>query len=175
MNKIVLIYPYSKDSFFWTNVEKRNMIPSLTVKEVMSKYQGFEGVLKDIYDVENNDVDLKVVYELFQDASKQDGSKILYVAESSEVQVSDLPVNALKVGYDVGICMEECIFSSIINEVVFGFFPELVDFKDVLNENFLFPDEKTAQDYVLKHNELEAQGKGVEDHMSMTVYEIWRL
>ena len=79
----------------------------------------------------------------------------------------------IKVGYDVGICEDECIFSSIINEIIFGHIEELIAFKESLNENLLFPDKKSAEEYVCMHNQMEALGKDVEDHLSMHVHEIW--
>jgi hypothetical protein len=110
----------------------------------LSAYQGFEGELKDIYYLRNGDPDLKLVYELFLEAPKIKEHKVLYVGSFASGQ----QVSALKVGYDVGICMEECIFSSIFHEILYGRVPDLLVFKDLLNDNILFCDKETAQKYV---------------------------
>lgn len=127
--------------------------------------------MKDIYYVKNNDPDLKSVYDLFLDVPKAKAHKVLYVGSFA----SNLQIPAVKVGYDVGSCMEECIFSSIFHEIFYGRVPDFVAFKDLLNQNFLFPDKETAQKYVQVHNKMEKEGKDVETHMSMEVHEIWKL
>ncbi|MGE5196682.1 MAG: hypothetical protein ACM3JI_05075 [Anaerolineae bacterium] len=50
----------------------------------------------------------------------------------------------------------------------------MIAYKDLLNENLLFPDKATAERYVDLHNEMSAQGKNVEDYMEMIIYEIWK-
>ena len=78
-------------------------------------------------------------------------------------------------GYDVGVCDEEkTIFSSIFNEILFGNLDELISYKDLLNENLLFPDRSLAEKYVSLHDTLSEEGKGVEDYEKMIVYEIWK-
>ena len=82
---------------------------------------------------------------------------------------------ALRVGYDVGVCEEgKTIYSSIFNEILFGNLDELIAYKDFLNEHLLFSDKFLAEKYVSLHNELSAQGKDVEDYEEMIVYEIWK-
>lgn len=175
MSTIILIEMYQQCSLAWPHLEKYNRTPELSINQILTKYQGYEGELKDIYYVKNHDPDLSIIYELFLEKAKINDYKILYVSLASEDKSLELPFPAIKVGYDVGSCEEECIFSSIISEVLFGYFQELVRFKDLLNENFLFPDKETAEDYVKVHDEMSAQGKGVEDYMPMLVYEIWNL
>ena len=175
MNKIILVEKYQSNSDFWSNFEKSMRFSKQVIHEMLSKYQGFEGVLKDICDIKNNDTDLRYLFELFLEIPTLDRYKFLYVGSIDKPSISKLPISAIKLGYEVGICIEECIFSSIMNEILFGRIPELVAFKDLLNENFLFSDKETAQRYVRMHNKMEEEGRGVEDHMTMEVHEIWKL
>ena len=88
---------------------------------------------------------------------------------------SFLKDQAIKLGYDIGACDEEVtIYSSIFHEIIFGHLEELVNYKDLLNENLLFPNRALAEKYVETHNEMSAQGKDVEDYMEMIIYEIWK-
>lgn len=162
---------YRPGGFFWPNLERDNLVKELSVRELLKTYQGFEGDLKEIYYVKSRDPDLQSVYGLFLEVSKVCDCKILYIGSFS----SNLPIPAVKMGYDVGICMEECIFSSIFHEMLFGRIPELVVFKNLLNEYFLFPDKERAHKYVQVHNKMEKEGRDVETHLTMEVHEIWRL
>lgn len=167
MNNIILI-EINPATEIWSNRERKGKISGVSIGEILTKYQGYEGKLVDHYYVKDNDPDLKVVYDLFLETSKVNHHKVLYV--------SSAPVHSIhleQMGYDVGICEEECIFSSIVNEILFGHVEELVAFKNVLNENFLFSDKRSAEEYVRTHNQMEALGKDVETHMSIGVHEIW--
>ena len=62
----------------------------------------------------------------------------------------------------------------IFNEVLFGGYDELVNYKNLLNENLLVPDKAIAENYVDLHNQMSAQGKNVEDYMEMIIYAIWK-
>ena len=82
MNKIILIDEHKPSGFFWPNLEKNNKIPSLTVKEILNKYKGFEGELREIYNLRKNDPDLETAYNLFLETSKLNQLKILYVGSA---------------------------------------------------------------------------------------------
>lgn len=100
---------------------------------------------------------------------------LLNVLSTPSEMPSFLNEQAIKAGYDIGVCEEEStIYSSIFHEILFGVVDELVTYKDFLNENFLFPDRSLAEKYVGVHNEMSAKGKDVEDYMEMTIYEIWK-
>ncbi|HEY5235968.1 MAG TPA: hypothetical protein VIJ14_07310, partial [Rhabdochlamydiaceae bacterium] len=60
------------------------------------------------------------------------------------------------------------------HEIIFGYYDELVAYKDLLNENFLFPDRSIAEKYVELHDVMSAEGKDVEDYEKMIIYEIWK-
>ncbi len=101
---------------------------------------------------------------------------MLYVVSDSDAVVGFLTNQVIQLGYDVGVCEEEkTIYSSIFHEVMFGYFEELICYKDFLNENLLFPSKSVAEKYVEAHDELSAQGKGVEDYEKMTIYGVWKL
>lgn len=82
---------------------------------------------------------------------------------------------ASKLGYDVGVCVENAAYSSSFHEVIFGGLEELAAYKDFLNKHFLFQDRSLAENYVDLHDEFSKQGRCVEDWMEMTIYEIWHL
>ena len=100
---------------------------------------------------------------------------MLYVISDDEVVSSFLKEEVILVGYDVGVCEEDkSIYSSIYNEILFGIIDELIAYKDLLNENLLFPDKLLAEKYVSLHKELSALGKDVEDYEEMIIYQIWK-
>lgn len=171
MNKIIFIKRYQPNSLAWPNLERKKQMSTLTVKEILDKYQGFSGELTSLYYVKNNDPDLKDVYELFLETPGIDDQVMLYVASKS---VHELSIPARKVGYDIGQCDEENIFSSITSEILFGAVEELIAFKNELNEHLLFPDIEQAEKYVKAHKLMSEQGKDVEDYMPLVIYEIWK-
>ena len=100
---------------------------------------------------------------------------LLHIISNPSKMPSFLKDQAMKLGYDVGVCNEEAtLYSSIFHEIIFGYFDELISYKDLLNKDFLFPDKATAEKYVDLHNQMSAQGKHVEDYMEMIIYEIWK-
>jgi len=175
MHRLVLIErdPFSYAS--WPSLIQKQRIPELSVQEVVSKYQGFEGELVCFFEVKENANDFKKMMDECLKLKQLGSCFLLDVLSSPSEMPSFLKDQAIKVGYDVGVCEEEStIYSSIFHEILFGIIDELVAYKDFLNENFLFPDRSLAEKYVEMHNEMSAQGKDVEDYMEMTIYEIWK-
>jgi len=175
MHDLVLIEKFSPSSDCWSNLIKDKKILNLSVEEIVNKYQGFEGELISIFKVEDNMQDLKKFINQCLELKKLSSCLLLHVISGSEVMPSSLREQAVFVGYDIGACDEEkTIYSSIFNEVLFGGYAELIAYKDLLNENLLFPDKAVAENYVDLHNQMSAQGKNVEDYMEMVIYEIWK-
>lgn len=173
MNKIILIKRYQPTSFAWPNLERKKKISTLSVQEILNKYQGFSGELVAIYYVKDNDPDLKDIYKLFLETPNLNDYIMLYVVSNSKITLEpSIPIKL--VGYDVGRCEEDSIFSSVTSEILFGGVDELVTFKDILNEYFLFPDKESAENYVKIHKLMSVQGKDVEDYMPLIIYEIWK-
>lgn len=176
MYQIALIERYLHSCLFWQNLEKNNRMPGLSVEELLKKYQGFEGELIACSSVhENKDVieEERAIYKLLKLRNSND-DHMLYI---STPYFEGLPLllkeKALRVGFDVGVFEDDkTIYSSIFNEILFGHLSELIVFKNLLNENLLFPDRQSAEEYVNFHNQLSIQGKGVEDYEEMKVYEI---
>jgi hypothetical protein len=159
----------------WPSLLQKKKIPELSVQEAVAKYQGFEGELVSFFEIHEDMIEYaKKLDECLR--LKQLGSCfLLHIISSPSEMPSFLKDHAVKLGYDVGVCDEEkTIYSSIFHEIIFGYFDELVSYKDLLNENLLLPDRSSAENYVELHNELSAQGKGVEDYEIMTIYEIWK-
>lgn len=176
MNKIVLVERYSPSSFFWPNLIKDNQLTELSIEKILSKYQGFEGELINLFYTTTNILDLNPIKEKYLKNKDPKIFFLLYVISGDSKTIPLLKEQAVRVGYDVGVCEEEkTIYSSIFNEVIFGHLNELVSWKNSLNENLLFSDKTIAEQYVELHNELSRQGKGVEDYEKMIVYEIWKL
>ena len=175
MHKLVLIErdPPSYDS--WPSLIKKKRIPELSVEEVVSKYQGFEGELVCLFEIKKNITELKAMIDECLKLKKLGSCFILHVISSPDTMPSFLMDQTIKLGYDVGVCEEEkTVYSSIFHEIIFGYFDELIAYKDSLNENLLFPDRSLAEKYVSLHNEMSAHGKDVEDYEPMTIYEIWK-
>ena len=116
----------------------------------------------------------KIIKEWLEEKKNQ-VCLILHVIFGSNFSSSFLNKEAVFVGYDVGVCEEEkTVYSSIFNEILFGHLEELIFYKNLLNENFLFSHKSTAEKYVNLHDELSAQGRGVEDYEKLIIYEIWK-
>ncbi len=175
MHDLVLIEKFSPSNDCWPNLIKDKKILDLSVEEIINKYQGFEGELISIFKVEENRQELKEFITQCSELKKLSSCLLLHVISGSGVMPSSLREEAVFVGYDIGACDEEkTIYSSIFNEVLFGGYDELIAYKDLLNENLLFPDKVMAERYVDLHNQMSAQGKNVEDYMEMIIYEIWK-
>lgn len=175
MHDLVLIEKFSPSSDCWPNLIKDKKILDLSVEEILNKYQGFEGELIGIFRVGENRQELENFIKQSLELKELSSCVLLHVISGSEVTPSFLREQAVFVGYDIGACDEEkTIYSSVFNEVLFGGYDELIAYKELLNENLLFPDKVIAERYVDLHNEMSAQGKNVEDYMEMIIYEIWK-
>lgn len=146
----------------------------LSVQEVVNKYQGFEGELLDFFTFRGDITALEKRLDEYSKLKVLGDCHLLHVISAPSEMPTFLKDRAIKLGYDIGVCEEEpTIYSSIFHELIFGYFDELISYKDRLNERLLFPDRLLAEKYVETHNELSAQGKGVEDYMEMKIYEVW--
>lgn len=175
MHDLVLIEKISPSTDYWPNLIRDKKILEFSVEEIVNKYQGFEGELISIFNVKEDRQELKKFIDQCLELKKLSSCLLLHVISGSEVMPSYLREQVVFGGYDIGSCDEEkTVYSSIFNEVLFGGYDELVVYKDLLNENLLFPDKTTAKRYVDLHNEMSAEGKNVEDYMEMIIYEIWR-
>lgn len=172
---LVLIERDSSSYASWPSLIQKKRIPELSVQELVSRYQGFEGELVCFFEIKRDTPELQNKLHEFLKLKKMGSCFLLHVISSPSEMPSVLKEQAIKLGYDVGVCDEEkTIYSSIFHEVIFGYFDELISYKDLLNENFLFPDRFIAEKYVKTHDELSVQGKDVEDYEPMTIYEVWR-
>ena len=175
MHDLVLIEKFSPSSDCWKNLVRDKKISDLSVEQIINKYQGFEGELVEIYKVEENSKKLAKFITQSLELKNLSNCLLLHVLSGSNVMPPFLRERVVFLGYDIGACDEEkTIYSSIFNEVLFGGYDELVDCKDLLNQNLLFPDKVKAERYVRLHNQMSAQGKNVEDYMEMIIYEIWK-
>ena len=175
MHKLLLIEKNSPSYGSWPSLIRKKKISNLSIEEVVDKYQGFEGELIFIISIKINDPNLKEITDQCLETMQLGKCLLLHVVSNSEEVPAFLEKQAIQVGYDVGVCEEEkTIYSSIFHEVLFGNLVELVVYKDLLNENLLFPDRLLAEKYVNLHDELSAQGKDVEDYEKMTIYKIWK-
>lgn len=175
MHNLVLIEKFSSDSDCWPNLIRDKTISDLSVEEIINTYQGFEGEMINIFQVEENRQELEKFINQSLELKKISNCLLLHVISGSTELPLFLKERTVFMGYDVGACdIEQTIYSSIFNEVLFGIYDELINYKDSLNENLLFPDRTTARKYVDLHNKMSAQGKNVEDYMEMVIYEIWQ-
>jgi hypothetical protein len=174
MYQLVLIERYLPSSFFWSNLIKNKRVPELSVEELLNKYEGFEGELIAHFLIsEKDESEINKIICQCLEIKNSNNYFMLHVISDYEMLPPLLKKQTFQVGFDVGVCEEEkTIYSSIFNEVLFGHLDELVIYKDYLNKNLLFPDRSLAEKYVNSHNQLSAQGKGVEDYEEMIIYEI---
>jgi hypothetical protein len=176
MSAVILTERYNQASRFWPNLLKRKRISDFSVEQILDKYQGFEGELMIFFNINSSTTKLEIeeIFDKNLCEDKKHKFLLLYIISDFENIFSFLNEDTLKVGYDVGVCEEECIYSSIINEVLFGNVEKLIKYKEFLNEHFLFPDRSIAEQYVKLHDQLSIEGEDVEDYMKMNVYEIWK-
>ncbi len=175
MHRLVLIERDPSLYASWSSLIQKQRIPDLSVQEVVSKYQGFEGELVCFFEIKGNTPEFKKKLDECLRLKEMGSCFLLHVISSPQEIPDFLKEQAIKLGFDVGICEEEgTVYSSIFHEILFGFVDELVSYKDYLNDNFLFPDRSLAEKYVAVHNEMSAQGKDVEDYMEMIIYEVWQ-
>ena len=171
MDKIILVKRYQPDSWVWLNLERKKKITTLSVSEILNKYQGVSGELVAMHYVKDNDPDLKNIYDLFLETPNLNEYVFLYVASRQLIT----PLSTWqKVGYDVGLCEDDNIFSSITSEILFGSVDELVAYQVFLNDHLLFSDKENAEKYVKVHMLMSEQGKDVEDYLPLSIYEIWK-
>lgn len=175
MHMLILIERDPPSYGSWSSLIQKKKIPDLSVQEVVSKYQGFEGELVSFFEVKGDIAEFKKKLDEYLKMKELGNCFLLHVISNPSKMPSFLKNQAIKLGYDVGVCDEEAtLYSSIFHEIIFGYFDELISYKDKLNEHFLFPEKSLAEKYVETHDELSAQGKGVEDYMEMVIYEIWK-
>ena len=177
MHKIILIERDASKYASWKNLEQKKRIPEMSVEQIVKNYRGFEGEILEVCDVNEKDSDLEKHISELSELKDLGICFLLFIRSSSSSIPSYIELNCLKLGYDVGVCVEEEeeVYSSIFQEILFGVVEELVMFKSKLNDNFLFNDKSTAIEYVEAHNEMSLQGKDVEDYMPMSIYEVWSL
>lgn len=174
MYSLILIErdPFSYKS--WPSLNKKKQIPTLSVEDIVSKYKGFEGDLICFFNINENLTDINKMTKDYLKLKELGNCFVLHIISMPNSLPDFLKKQTIKLGYDVGVCEEEkTIYSSIFHEILFGYFDELISYKDFLNDNFLFPDRSIAEEYVKLHDEMSAQGKDVEDYEKMTIYEIW--
>jgi hypothetical protein len=172
MQAFILIKRYHPSNFFWPNLVKHNKIKELSVEQILNKYQGFEGELIVQFPIGNDELGKNNCLEKCAKINKTNSYIVLFVSNIESIPVS-IEEKTFRMGFDVGVCEEEAtIYSSIFNEILFGHLEELIAYKDFLNENFLFSDKSLAEKYLLFHDKLSSEGKGVEDYEKMTIYEI---
>jgi|GEM_PF-1961504 len=175
MHDIVLIEKYSPSSDLWENLIKYNPSPELSVEDIINDYQGFEGELVEFFRVKHRSSKLNDFISHSLELQKLSKCLLLHIISGESIIHPSLEEKAMFMGFDIGACdNERTIYSSIFNEVLFGGFQELINYKKLLNKSLLFPDKITATNYVQIHNEMSSKGKNVEDCFEMTIYEIWK-
>lgn len=175
MIKIVLTQKYSPSSYCWKNLEKKKKIQNVSLEKLLNKYQGFEGELIKLIEV--NETFSEIKNEIIQclEIYNPQTQILSYILHEENCVPQYIEEQSIFVGYEIGVCeKEKTLFSSIFNEILFGKLEQLVFFKEKLNENFLFSDKKSAEKYITLHNQLSAQGMDVEDYEKIHVLEVWK-
>lgn len=164
MNKIIFIKKVDESSYSWKNLIKRNRIAELSVKEVVSKYQGFAGEL-----ISSNPISF---INKISEKSDTEGLTMLCLISNPDKVSANLESYFTKVGYEFGKCHED-IYSSIFSEILFGCTEELSSWKSKLNEYFLFETKSLAKEYASFHHQQLLAGNDVEWEDYMKIWEIW--
>lgn len=172
---LVILNKYSTSSYCWHNLEKKMKIPGLSVEQVLSQYQGFEGDLIEMLSIKGDVGEQKELIKKCKTFCSNPKQVVLFVVSSGNSLPKFLQANTRFVGYDIGTCEEDkTIYSSVFNEILFGNVSELTSQKKWLNENWLFPEILPAEKYVALHEMLAGQGEDVEDYEKLAIYEIWQ-
>lgn len=175
MHEIILIKKYSNSCFFWSNLIRKKSIATLSVEQIVDKYQGFEGDLVFLISINENKFLLNEVFNKCLKIKNTENCLLLHLFSGNQTIPTLLKEHALPVGYDIGICEEgKTIYSSIFNEILFGNINELISSEILLNDNLLFPNKFLAEKYISLHNRLSAENKDVEDYEEMVIYEVWK-
>src|ERR1700722_14194038 len=121
MNKFVLIERYDDTCFFWANMLKNKRITELSLETILYKYQGFEGELDFMSNLEEDAAFSNIIIDKYIKEKGPLNSIPLLVISGLDIGHSILDKETLYCGYDVGVCEEEkTIYSSIFNEILFG-------------------------------------------------------
>jgi hypothetical protein len=175
MTKLVILNKYSNSSYCWHNLEKKMKIAELSVEQVLSQYQGFEGDLIEMLPIKEDVGEQKEVIKKCKTFYSNPKHVVLFIVSSGDSLPKFLQATTHFVGCDIGICEEDkTIYSSVFNEILFGNVPELISQQKKLNENWLFPEILSAEKYVALHEMLAGQGEDVEDYEKLAIYEIWQ-
>ena len=168
MNKIILIKKYTDSCPFWPNLIRKKKIDDFSVKEILIKYDGFEGELIDSFSFTED----------WSRLIRQQGvslDDIFMCVISNGEEPFFIKDQFIPVGYDFGICEEDqTIYSSIFNEILFGNVQGLISYKNTLNDHFLFDTRSLAEKYAALHHQLLIEGKDLEDDSDMSIYKIWK-
>lgn len=175
MCKIVLIKKYTNLCFFWKNLLRKNKLPNLSVDEVLSRYDGFEGELCYSFSITEDASHLREMTKKFLEIHKKENLLFLYIASDNKKIPEILEHNFLQIGYDFGVCdSEHTVYSSTFNEILFGSIEELISYNVFLNQHLIFQNKTSIESYAKLHHQLLLEGKDLEDDEEMNIYEIWK-
>ena len=171
---IALIEKYNKSNFFWKRLNERR--PELL--QTIRKYDGFEGnCVSCIGDDQINISSIQELKQEYLDKSKvrEDRSYILICISENEEIKSEVQENFIFIGYDCGFFKDDSnIYSSVLNEVIWGKREKLTEYERELNQSYLFPTKEDAFYYLNYHQELKKKGEDVEDDEDMSVFKVWK-
>ncbi|HEY5235966.1 MAG TPA: hypothetical protein VIJ14_07300, partial [Rhabdochlamydiaceae bacterium] len=104
MHNIILIERNPPSYASWPSLKQKKRIPELSVEEVISKYQGFEGELVCFFEVKEGVTEFKKTMDEFLKLKQLGSCFLLHVLSGSSEMPSLLKDQAIKMGYDVGVC-----------------------------------------------------------------------
>lgn len=168
MQAIVLIEKHPTDSVLQRNCTKHK--PKECLNAVFDSYKGFEGQIISYVTIDESITPQSI--QPLAELQLMGNCSLLYLTSEKNITIDWIKNLTVLVGYEVGGLDQESAYSSIINEVLFGSVDSLTIFKEVLNENLLFPSRSLAGDYVKVHNQMSALGEDVEDFFDMVIYQV---
>ncbi|MBU4510160.1 hypothetical protein KJ830_03825 [bacterium] len=171
---ILLNKKYSNKHPYFKNSKKEHL------SELFERYNGFEGECLYFFQTDN---EMKINENIDQAKKKIkniDASEYLLllcikIQEPEKIQ-QKIDIKSIKLGYDFGILVDQDeLYSSILQEIIFGHEDELKIFKEKLNDNFLFSVYEEAIQYRKKHHQLAMEEKNVEIEDDMEIYKIYKI
>jgi hypothetical protein len=114
MHRLVLIERDPSLYASWASLINKQRIPGLSVKEVVSKYQGFEGDLVCFFGVQGSADDFKEALAECLKLSSLSECFLLHVISSPSQMPCSLKDQAIKMGYDVGVWLMNWLFLKIV-------------------------------------------------------------
>lgn len=149
-------------------IQRKNVRPpvgGLSHEEVRARYRGFDAwpwpddakfALPPLTNGLAVPTLLPAIEEYYKEVSKSYSCDLIYLDYTQGIRaLIELPTRFKFLGYDYGYYeWEHNLFSSLLHEVIFGIYDNMTLFAELINDNLLLPDIKTAEQLHLTRTRL---------------------